>query len=107
MLVPALFIIMIYYKVSRCSIPRNGYTIYDITIELTLKMTFQNSDVHPNTAKEHTPNKRRAHAGVILREEYRGGGVCGFCLFASLFPWRITILEEMMKGNFNVIVLHF
>lgn len=73
MLVPALFIIMIYYKVSRCSIPRNGYTIYDITIELTLKMTFQNSDVHPNTAKEHTPNKRRAHAGVILREEYRGG----------------------------------
>lgn len=83
--------------------------IYDITIELALKMTFQNSDVQSNTAKEHTPNKRRAHADEILREEYRGGRRCGFCLLASLFPWRITILEEylMMKGNFNIIVLHF
>lgn len=70
---------MIYYKVSRCSIPRNGPMIYDITIELTLKMTFQNSDVHPNKAKEHTPNKRRAQAGVILRST-EGEVGCGFCL---------------------------
>ena len=77
MFTPALFIIMRYHKLSRCSIPRNGCVTYDITIELTLKMTFPTVVVHPNTAEKHTPNTRRAQCRCDFQEGVGRGGEGG------------------------------